>query len=129
MRNQDRYSRIAYCLHWRDNDPAAAPSSSGGAMTSDWRVLLAQQSTAAVAQFVAANPDFSADAHQPDYRGGTNYVTFGRYGQQPIVFKYFVRKERWQNEQFCLQHFASTGYVPLLLASVPDQLLVMTRLA
>ncbi|MBC8228105.1 phosphotransferase [bacterium] len=99
-------------------------------MPEDRRIELERQSNAALETFVTKNPKFSIDAAQSQYRGGTNFITFGHYDQQPIVFKYFLHKTnyRWQNEYFCLRHFARTGYVPRILAVVPERLIVMTRL-
>jgi len=97
-------------------------------MPEDWRLELERQSNAALETFVTKNPKFSIDATQSQYRGGTNFITFGHYDQQPVVFKFFVRNYRWQNEYFCLRHFAKTGYVPYILAVVPNRLIVMTRL-
>ena len=92
------------------------------------RALFEQQANAIVAQFVALNPTFRIDAEQPAYRGGTNYITFGRHGDEPVVFKVFVSPARWRNELWCLRHFAQTGYVPHIRAVVPDQMVVITRL-
>jgi len=97
-------------------------------MPEDWRIELEKQSNAALETFVTKNPKFSVNPTQPAYRGGTNFITFGHYDLKPIVFKYFVRNYRWQNEYFCLRYFAKTGYVPRILAVVPEQLIVMTRL-
>ena len=55
-------------------------------------------------------------------------MTFGHLDLKPVVFKFLVNNYRWQNEYFCLRHFAKTGYVPRILAVVPEQLIVMTRL-
>jgi hypothetical protein len=79
--------------------------------------------------FLHAHPQFSMDNVQPTYRGGTNYITLGHCGEQPIVFKSFIRTYRWAHELFCLRHFAPTGVVPQILAVVPEQLIVMTRWA
>jgi hypothetical protein len=84
---------------------------------------------AAVAAFVACRPGYTIDADQPAYRGGTNRVTFGARAGAPVVLKHFVQPWRWQNERFCLRHFAATGCVPLILDEAPPRLLVLTRLA
>ena len=99
-------------------------------MPENRRFALERKSNAALETVITKNPKYSIDAAQSQYRGGTNLVTFGHYDQQPIVFKYFPHKTnyRWQNEYFCLRHFAKTGYVPRILAVVPERLIVMTRL-
>ncbi|MCB0064524.1 MAG: hypothetical protein KDE19_20515 [Caldilineaceae bacterium] len=97
-------------------------------MAADERRELIQQSKATLDQYVRQHPQFSIDSWQPEYRGGTNFVTFGHLGEQPVVFKYFVRTYRWAHECFCLRHFAETGYVPKILDVVPERLIVMTRL-
>ncbi len=97
-------------------------------MPTDGRAKFERQANSAIRRFVAEHPEFSIDTHQPDYRGGTNYVLLGHLGQQPVIFKYFVTPQRWTNEHFCLRHFAPTGYVPRILTIVPEQLIVMTRL-
>lgn len=82
----------------------------------------------ALHDFIDEHPEFSIDSEQPVYRGGTNYITLGHYGEQPIVFKSFVRTYRWSHEYFCLRHFARTGCVPRIFAIAPETLIVMTRL-
>ena len=92
------------------------------------RASFTTQAQMALATFVEEHPQFSIDEEQPAYRGGTNYVTLGHCGQQPVIFKSFIRPYRWAHEYFCLQHFAGTGYVPQILAVVPETLIVMERL-
>lgn len=89
---------------------------------------LARTSDAALHAFIRQHSDYQIDAAQPAYRGGTNRVTFGRLGERPVVFKYFVTADRFANELACLRHFAATGLVPEVLAS-EDRLIVMSRLA
>ncbi|MEM7125570.1 MAG: hypothetical protein AAF702_04545 [Chloroflexota bacterium] len=96
------------------------------------REELAKQSELTLTEFCNEHPAYSIDADQPEYRGGTNLITFGHRRteegqQQPIVFKYFIRTYRFSQEYFCLHHFADTGHVPKILAAVPDRLIVMTR--
>ncbi len=91
------------------------------------RDLFVEQATARLAQFVDAHSQFSIDDAQPAYRGGTNYITLGHRGGQPILFKSFIRPYRCDHEAFCLRHFAGSGVVPQILATVPQALIVMSR--
>lgn len=98
------------------------------------REALAIQSEQALAEFTAKRPEYTINEYQPEYRGGTNLITFGQRRteageQQPVVYKYFIRTYRYSQEYFCLRHFAETGHVPKILAAVPERLIVMTRLA
>jgi hypothetical protein len=77
---------------------------------------------------MSANPGYAVDAVQPEYRGGTNMVTFGSLRDQPVVFKHYYDTGRWANELFCLNHFAHTGLVPRVLGSLHEELIVMARL-
>jgi hypothetical protein len=81
-----------------------------------------------VTELVAHDPAYTVDVVQPAYRGGTNCVTFGSRDGERVVFKYFVSERRWQNEDFCLQHFAATGHVPRIVEAVPPRLLVLSHL-
>ncbi|MEK7477200.1 MAG: hypothetical protein AAB152_16360 [Candidatus Coatesbacteria bacterium] len=94
----------------------------------DWRAELVIRSDACIARFIEKNPGYAVDAVQPEYRGGTNMVTFGTFRAQPVVFKHYYDSSRWANELFCLNHFAHTGLVPRVLASVENVLIVMARL-
>ncbi len=97
-------------------------------MMVDWRIELAERSDACIARFVEANAGYTVDAVQPEYRGGTNHVTFGSFRGQPAVYKYFATSGRWANEHFCLNHFAHTGLVSRIFHSLQDTLIVMARL-
>lgn len=90
------------------------------------RVLEAAEG--AVTAFVTDRPEYAIGADQPVSRGGTNRVTLGVRAGEPIVLKYFPPAWRWQNERFCLRHFATTGCVPRLLDEAPPHLLVIARL-
>ncbi len=80
-----------------------------------------------VAEFVADRPDFLLDPDIPT-QGATNRVFYGRHNETPIVYKYFGFPPRWRNELYCLRHYAGTGVVPAVVASIPDKLIVMSRL-
>lgn len=97
-------------------------------MAQSERNALIARSAIVLEEFVRHHPHYSIDVDQPVARGGTNLVTFGHAGKQPVVFKYFIRPYRWTHEYFCLRHFAQTGYVPQVLQVVPEELIVMTRL-
>ena len=94
----------------------------------DWRERLRLDSEECLADLVSANSEFSVDAEQPSYRGGTHDVTFGRYRGDPAVYKYFVAARRWENEAACLTHFAGSGLVPRVFYQRPGTLIVMERL-
>ncbi|MEZ4707321.1 MAG: hypothetical protein R3A44_08960 [Caldilineaceae bacterium] len=55
------------------------------------RAELIAQSQVALESFVRQHPQYAIDAVQPEYRGGTNFVTWGQCKQQPVIFKYFGR--------------------------------------
>ena len=80
-----------------------------------------------VAEFVADRPDFRLDPDIPT-QGATNRVLYGRHNETPIVYKYFGFPPRWRNELYCLRHYADTGVVPEVIASIPDKVIVMSRL-
>ena len=82
----------------------------------------------AIEQFASEHPLYRVDVEQSNYRGGTNYILYGHAAEQPVVFKYFVRPARWQNELYCLRHFQLTGFVPRIFEIVPEQMIVMARL-
>ncbi|MEZ4868860.1 MAG: phosphotransferase [Caldilineaceae bacterium] len=87
----------------------------------------------AVADFVAAHPQYQVDADQSGSTSVTNFVIFGQHtladgSVEPVVFKYFCQDERKEREIFALRHFAATGLAPQLLAEQGARLIVMTRL-
>ena len=97
-------------------------------MAADWRDDLAKRAYQCMNEFIDKDSRYSIYDIQPDYRGGTNYITFGQFGKKEIVFKYYCTTERWVNELFCLQYFASTHLVPRVLATIEDKMIVMSRL-
>ena len=94
----------------------------------EWRERLRLDSDACLARLVTSRAGFDTDAHQPEYRGGTHYVTFGRFKGRPAVFKYFVAPRRWRNEVACLRLLRETGLVPRVFYEEPESLIVMERL-
>lgn len=94
----------------------------------DWRESLRLESDAHLAALVATGGDFRLDEEQPDYRGGTHYVTLGRYRDTRAVFKFFVAERRWRNEAACLTHYQGLGLVPRLFHLEPERLIVMESL-
>src|SRR3954447_23677702 len=94
----------------------------------NWRDELAIAAEGAVARYLATHRSLRIDLAQPEYRGGTNHVTFGHADGRPVVFKYFVNELRFRNELFALKHFASTGLVPQALDVADERLIVMSRL-
>ena len=94
----------------------------------DWREAREARSIAVIGELSREHPGYSIEALQPNYRGGTNLITMGLCGAEPIVFKYFEAPDRYRNELFCLNHFAATGWVPRVLHVIPDKLIAMSRL-
>ena len=106
-------------------------------MAVEWRKQMFDAATEEVTQFIQNHSDYSLDAKQPQYvegqlnGGGTNFVLWGHHQSGHVVFKYFHPEwgaNRWRNERACLQHFASTRWVPEIHAVVPETLIVMSSL-
>ena len=51
-------------------------------MSNDWRLELERESNATLTWFVKEHSGFSIDAMQPQYRGGTNFITLGHYDRR-----------------------------------------------
>ena len=94
----------------------------------EWHQILEQRSDKIIAEFIQTHPEYSVDPKQPDYRGGTNLITMGHRGEEPIAFKYLDNRDRYLNESFCLNHFASTELVPRIFDCMSEKLIVMQRL-
>lgn len=92
------------------------------------RAEMAQQAWPVVERFTQEYPQYTIDPDQAGSASITNYVTFGQWGEQPIVFKYFCQDERKEREVFALRHFAATGVVPQLLAESGPRLIVVSRI-
>ena len=106
-------------------------------MAVEWRREMYELATAAATEYIQSHPDFSLDADQPELvevqlqGGGTNFVLWGHHREQPVIFKYYHEDwgaRRWRNEHACLLHFAATGWVPAIHATVPERLIIMTCL-
>lgn len=77
--------------------------------------------------FTLEHSGFQVYEEQPNYRGGTNCISFGTLNGEEIVYKYFCTEGRYQHELACLNHFAHTGLVPKVLHT-EHRLIVMSRL-
>ncbi len=97
-------------------------------MLEAWRTKQKQRADASLSRCIEANPECTADDGQPQWLIGTNFVTFGTYQGQPVVFKYFDWRPRKEQEEKALRLFAPTGLVPKLYPVSSDSLLVMERL-
>lgn len=97
------------------------------AETEPWRIELQKRAEACMGRFLDANPEYTVDDDQPDCRGGTNFITFGLFKEQPIVFKYYSRAERKEQEKIALELYAPTGLTPKLYAGETDLMLIMER--
>jgi len=81
----------------------------------------------AIAKRVSAHPEFEMDADQSGSASTTNYVIFGRYNKEPVVFKYFCQDERRAREVYGLVHWAPTGIVSRLYHDEGQRLIVIER--
>jgi aminoglycoside phosphotransferase len=90
---------------------------------------LRREAETVVAELTRAHSQYTVSDRQPEYRGGTNQILFGKCDGTPIVYKYFVTPERFRNEIASLRHFAPTGLVPAILYEQDERLLVMARLS
>jgi hypothetical protein len=105
-------------------------------MAEEWRRAMYAQAREGVECFVSANTDFTIDHEDPEcfeerIDRGTNFVLSGQSGDRPVIYKWFAPDwgmRRYRNEMAALVHFDGTGYVPKVLAALPDQLIVMERL-
>jgi len=93
-----------------------------------WQIEKQIRAEGCLAEFLKANPDYSVDESQPECRGGTNFITFGAYRDQPVVYKYFDFLPRKKQEEKALLAYEPTGLVPQLYAADTDSMLVMERL-
>ena len=106
-------------------------------MVVEWRQQMYGAALEEVGRFVRQNPEYALDDQAlagVEYQldgGGTNFVLWGHYRDQPVAFKYFHPDwgaPRWRNERAGLAHFASIGMVPKVRAVVAERLIVMSRL-
>ena len=93
-----------------------------------WRIQKQARAEGCLAELLKANPDYSVDESQPECRGGTNFITFGAFRDQPVVYKYFDYLPRKKQEEKALLAYEHTGLVPQLYAADTDSMLVMERL-
>lgn len=96
--------------------------------TEPWRIEKQKRAEACISEFINANPEYLVDDCQPECRGGTNFITFGSFREQPIVYKHFDFLPRKKQEEKVLQLYAITGLVPKLYPVETDSMLVMERL-
>ena len=94
----------------------------------DYRERVHALALAEVNALIDSDARFSLDPVQPEIvdrqrrGGGTNFVLWGRYESERVVFKYFHPDwgtGRYRNELGCLRHFAPTGWMPELFATRP----------
>ncbi|NKB72307.1 MAG: hypothetical protein GKR89_34955 [Candidatus Latescibacteria bacterium] len=91
------------------------------------RQLMQEEGGQAIAELVAAHPEYAVDQDQSGSASVTNYVIFGRCGSQPAVFKYFCEDQRREREVYGLRHWADSGLVPALLGQQGRRLIVVER--
>lgn len=106
-------------------------------MADEERKRMYDAARAEIMQFIQGHAGYSLDAEQPEAvawqlaGGGTNFVVWGHYRDDPVIYKFFHPDwgaKRWRNESACLRHFAATGVVPAIYATVPETLIVMSCL-
>ena len=97
------------------------------AETEPWRIKRQKRAEACLAEFLAGNPDYSVDDSQPAGRGGTNFITFGAFRDEPVVYKHFDFLPRKQQEETALRSYRATGLVPKLYPVASEEMLVMER--
>lgn len=90
------------------------------------RAEMARLAWPAVERFIQGNPHYTINADQSGSASVTNYVVFGRRGEQPVVFKYFCQDERKEREVFALRHFAEAGVAPQLIEEYDQRLIVVS---
>ena len=75
-------------------------------MPEEWQIQQQKRAENALSRLIEANPGLSVNKDRPDWLFGTNFVTFGKYHDQPVVFKYFDWrhvKNRKKKHCDCLQ--------------------------
>ena len=97
------------------------------AETEPWRIEKQKRAEACLSEFLEVNPDYSVDDSQPACRGGTNFITFGAFRDEPVVYKHFDFLPRKKQEEMALQSYSTTGLVPKLYPVASDAMLVMER--
>jgi hypothetical protein len=94
------------------------------AMPEEWQIQQQKRAETALSRLIEANPGLSVNKDQPDWLFGTNFVTFGMFHNQPVVFKYFDWLPRKKQEEKALRLFSTTGLVPKLYPIESDSILV-----
>lgn len=91
------------------------------------RQLMKNRATPAINRLVEMHPEYAIDPDQSGSASVTNYVIFGRRGDELVVFKYFYDQERRAREIYGLKHWTPTGIVPRLYHDDGDLLIVIER--
>jgi hypothetical protein len=97
-------------------------------MPEEWQIQQQKRAENALSRLIEANPELSVNEDQPDWLFGTNFVTFGKFHDQPVVFKYFDWRPRKEQEEKALRLLAVTGFVPKLCSVESDSILVWEQL-
>jgi len=97
-------------------------------MPEEWQIQQQKRAENALSRLIEANPELSVNNDQPDWLFGTNFVTFGKFHDQPVVFKYFDWHPRKEQEEKALRLLAVTGFVPKLCSVESDSILVWEQL-
>ena len=91
------------------------------------RQLMKDRATPAINRLVEEHREYSIDPDQSGSASVTNYVIFGRAGDEPVVFKYFYDQERRAREVYGLKHWTPSGIVPRLYRDDGELLIVIER--
>jgi len=97
-------------------------------MPEEWQIQQQKRAETTLSRLIEANPGLSVNKDQPDWLFGTNFVTFGMFHNQPVVFKYFDWHPRKEQEEKALRLLSTTGLVPKLCSVESDSILVWERL-
>ena len=97
-------------------------------MPEEWQIQQQKRAENALSRLIEANPGLSVSKDHQDWLFGTNFVTFGTFNSQPIVFKYFDWRPRKDQEEKALRSLLATGFVPKLCPIESDSILVWERL-
>ena len=82
----------------------------------------------ALAELLADNPGFTEKTPITNWLYGTNFVKFGVFGEEPVVFKYYDWLPRRHQEEKALRLLAPTGLVPRLVPVKSVSILAMQKL-
>lgn len=98
-------------------------------MPDEWKIQQQKRAENALSKLIEANPGLSVNGDQPEWFFGTNFVTFGKFHNQPVVFKYFDWHPRKAQEEKALQLLAITELVPKLCPIESDSIIVWEELS